>query len=303
MNVSMRKRLRTFAIGTTLFSISLAGIARAERVGYQFKGQLRLPPALPNSTAPDMYTLFKVNVPTDAPIAGTFSYDTTFAGSNGSNGGLVFTEGIEGGLTFDVLGSNGAPLMHLVVSQYTITVNNDFLPQDTPSPIDLLKVDLIPPPAPITANGASVTSVTSTLAIPFNWDPQTFPAPDLWTDLPPISFKTIGTIGTITRNPTLAAFDIKSLERISPPTGDYNVDGRVDVSDYVEWRKAFGYTDPAHHYADGNHNGVVDDADYVAWRNALSLSNAGATSVPEPPVEWLAAVASLVIASFPRRRA
>jgi hypothetical protein len=291
----------------TLFSISLATVTKAERVGYQFKGQLALPPAPPGVTLPDMYLLFKVKVPTDAPIVGTFSYDTTSTGTNGSDNSQIFTQGIQGGLTFDVLGSNETPLLHLVASQYTITVNNDYLPKDTPSPVDSFKVDMIPPPtlpSPITANGASVTSLTSTLTFPFNWDPQTFIDTNLWADLPPIAYTTLGTIGTITTNPaTLGEFNVNSLTRISPSTGDYNFDGRIDVNDYIEWRKAFGDTDEPHLYADGNHNGVVDAADYVVWRNALPLGNTGSVSVPEPSLVSLAAVASLVIAGFQRRRA
>ncbi len=300
MNFSMPVRSSTFAIATILFSTFLLAIGRAERVGYQFTGQMTPPLALPGVPPPTTYTLFKVKVPVDAPIAGTFSYDTTSTETSGDDNSQVFTQSIQGGLTFDILGPDGAPLLHLVASQYKITVNNDFPPSNTPSPIDAFEVDLIPPPAPLLANGAAVTSDRSKLILPFNWDEQTFTGdnqPYLWSDLPPISYATIGFVGTS----SLGGFTLKTLTPILPESGDYNFDGRVDSSDYAEWRKAFGYTDPSHLYADGNNNGFVDDADYVIWRNALSLSNANAVSVPEPSLISLAIVISPVIVGFRRR--
>jgi hypothetical protein len=300
VNSSKSVRSSIFAAAMILLSASLSAVGRAERVGYQFTGQMTPPLSLPGAHAPDTYTLFKIKVPVDASISGTFSYDTSTAGADGADNSRVFTQSIQGGLTFDVLGSNRTPLLHLVASEYTVTVNNDFLPDKTPSPIDSLKVDLIPPPSPVTANGANVTSTAATLTLPFNWDMQTFTGPlqpYLWTDLPPISYTTIGLIGTS----SLGAFDINSLTRIQPKPGDFNVDGRVDANDYSEWRKVFGYTDVSDFYADGNNNGVVDDGDYVVWRDALSRSSTNVVSLPEPSNVSLVIIASAAVASFGRR--
>jgi hypothetical protein len=267
------------------------------------------PPPLPNVPLPTTYKLFNVEVPVDAPITGTFSYDTTATGTNGPNNAQVFTQFIQGGLSFDVLRPDRTSLLHLVASQSSIMVNNDFLPKDTPSPIDSFEVDLIPPPAPFLANGASIASKKAIVTIPFNWDEGTFTGigqPYLWPILPPISYATVGVIGT---TPTLSvpnslgSFELCTLAQIQPKPGDYNVDRQFDVNDYAEWRKAFGDTDAPHLYADGNTNGVVDDADYVVWRNALSLSGTSTALVPEPSLISLAIVASVSIASFGRRRA
>jgi hypothetical protein len=295
-------RLSPAAIVATLASILLfPNGAAAERVGYRFTGQMTPPLALPGFTPPDTYTLFKVKVPTNAPIAGTFSYDTTAVGKAGSDDSQVFVQSIQGGETFDVFGSNGALLLHVAASKYTISVNNDFLPKDTPSPIDSLKVDLIPPPPPIIANGANITTASSTLTIPFNWDPQTFTGPDqpyLWANLPAISYTTIGLVGTS----SLGAFNINTITPISPTAGDYNIDGRIDANDYAEWRNAFGSADALHSYADGNHDGVVDAQDYIVWRDALSSGGASGASIPEPSGALLVMIASLAISSFLRTR-
>ncbi len=186
-------------------------------------------------------------------------------------------------------------------------VNNDFLPDKTPSPIDALEVDLIPPPAAFLANGASVNSKKAIVRVPFNWDEGTFTGdgqPNLWPVLPPISYKTVGLIGTpptLTSLYSLGSFELNKLTQIDPNAGDYNVDGQADPNDYAEWRDAFGDTDEPHLYADGNGNGVVDSADYVAWRNAQTLSGASTTSVPEPSLVSLTLIASIGIASFRRR--
>jgi glucose/arabinose dehydrogenase len=75
---------------------------------------------------------------------------------------------------------------------------------------------------------------------------------------------------------------IKLLPKLIP--GDYNLDGRVNETDYALWRSAVG-TSGANLAADGNGNGVVDAADYVIWRkyNGTSVgSGAGDfAAIPE----------------------
>ncbi len=303
MIFSTPMQLRAFTIAMILSCAFLTTAARAERVGYRFYGNM-VPPLLSNenNTLPDTYTIFNVVVPTNAPITGTFSYDTTSQGSGVVNNSVTFTQGIQGGLTFDILGPGNIPLLHVVASQSAVTATNDYVPKDTPSAIDALEVDLIPPPVPFLANNASISRKSSVIAVPFNWAPDTFAGPDqpyLWSDLPKISYASIGTIGSF---PSLGSFQLTSLEKIQPPTGDYNVDSVVSANDYAEWRNAFGDSDAPHAYADGNHNGVVDGADYVVWRHNLSLSSANATSVPEPSLVLLALVALGGTAGFKRWR-
>jgi len=68
--------------------------------------------------------------------------------------------------------------------------------------------------------------------------------------------------------------------------GDYNLDGRVDSSDYVAWRKSQGQTVSLFDGADGNGDGTVNAADYAIWRSYFGTSTAAGAAigaaVPEP---------------------
>jgi glucose/sorbosone dehydrogenase len=88
--------------------------------------------------------------------------------------------------------------------------------------------------------------------------------------------------------------------------GDYNRDGRVDVADYIVWRKSMGQNVAAHSGADGSGNGTIDEADYDFWRarfGNIFPGGAGATgnaSVPEPAAVLLMSLAALWV-SFSMR--
>jgi hypothetical protein len=57
--------------------------------------------------------------------------------------------------------------------------------------------------------------------------------------------------------------------------GDYNRDGEVDNTDYVEWRAHFGQQIAAPGDGpDGNFNGIVDAADYILWRKNVGSRSA-----------------------------
>jgi hypothetical protein len=70
----------------------------------------------------------------------------------------------------------------------------------------------------------------------------------------------------------------------SAGTGDYNLDGTVDGSDFLAWQRAMGSNDWR---ADGNANGVVDEDDLTAWKDALSSHSQG-NPIPEPSTGVLA---------------
>jgi len=93
---------------------------------------------------------------------------------------------------------------------------------------------------------------------------------DGWTFSPTFNFE------SFPANPVAAAPPITA--------GDFNGDGRVDVSDYDLWRSSFGSTTQLE--TDANGNGVVDAADYVVWRKAMAsasqVSTASPLSVAEP---------------------
>ncbi len=75
----------------------------------------------------------------------------------------------------------------------------------------------------------------------------------------------------------------------STATGDFNGDGRIDVSDYTTWREAVGQSGDFQP-ADGNGNGRIDTGDYVVWKSNFGLSTGNLraegtvtlTPVPEP---------------------
>jgi hypothetical protein len=69
------------------------------------------------------------------------------------------------------------------------------------------------------------------------------------------------------------------------PWADFNLDGRVDGTDYAIWRQHFGSSVTSGADGDANGDGIVDAADYTAWRNQLGQSvNVMSidASVPEP---------------------
>lgn len=85
--------------------------------------------------------------------------------------------------------------------------------------------------------------------------------------------------------------DIGAFELAAPSVlGDYNVNGVVDMGDYVVWRKLLGTTNLI---ADGSGNGTVDQDDYLVWRahfgeSAVSSSALGSgSSLPMPGASQL----------------
>jgi hypothetical protein len=101
--------------------------------------------------------------------------------------------------------------------------------------------------------------------------------------------------------PQGAGLEIGASEYV-PLTGDFNLDGRVDGSDYILWRKSLGQTGSAL-AADGNHDGVIDFSDYALWRanfggptadGASFAAPASTSSIPEPPAFLLALMAYFV---------
>ncbi len=90
--------------------------------------------------------------------------------------------------------------------------------------------------------------------------------------------------------------------------GDYNRDGRVDVGDYVVWRKSMGQNVAAHSGADGSGNGTIDEADYDFWRGRFgnSFGNGAAArdeaTVPEPASALLVLLAVLWLSGGAHRR-
>jgi hypothetical protein len=112
------------------------------------------------------------------------------------------------------------------------------------------------------------------------------------------------TANTPTRFPNTAGqIDL----RAAAPSGDYNGNGRVDVADYIIWRKTFDQTVTAGSGADGDQSGRIDQGDYTFWQMRFGQPAAGLATgaaanavVPEPATIVLALFATL-LASVRRR--
>lgn len=90
------------------------------------------------------------------------------------------------------------------------------------------------------------------------------------------------------------------------PTGDYNLDGQVDLDDYDFWQTNYGSTTFLE--ADGNGDGIVDAADYTIWRDnyedvilasVVTTASSNSVSIPEPSTLLLTLLAA---ASLQRSR-
>ncbi len=95
-------------------------------------------------------------------------------------------------------------------------------------------------------------------------------------------------------------------------TGDFNLDGSVDASDYVVWRNSQGATGALYTQGDSDLDGDVDDLDLLAWRNQFGFVRAPLTpgsgslaalhAVPEPPGLGLAALALTLFCTTTKTR-
>lgn len=83
------------------------------------------------------------------------------------------------------------------------------------------------------------------------------------------------------------------------PTGDYNLDGQVDLDDYDFWQTNYGSTTFLE--ADGNGDGIVNAADYTIWRDnyedvilasVVTTTSSNSASIPEPSTLLLTLLAA-----------
>src|SRR5690242_8078982 len=131
---SLIGRVAVLVFGITCVASSL----RAERVGYHFIG------ALNSFGIGGTTTLFGTSgIPKNAPISGTFSYDTTTPGvdvtTDTAAGERTYHQYISGGFTLDINPGN-SPEIKLSASDYIITVVNDFQSQTAPEALDVFDV-------------------------------------------------------------------------------------------------------------------------------------------------------------------
>lgn len=93
-------------------------------------------------------------------------------------------------------------------------------------------------------------------------------------------------------------FVVVNFDRVE---GDYDVDGDVDLNDYLVWEANYGAASLAFAGADGNGDGVVDAADYTVWRDNYTAPASAVTSTPEP-AGFAIACGGLLLAATRRRR-
>lgn len=93
------------------------------------------------------------------------------------------------------------------------------------------------------------------------------------------------------------------------PNADFNLDGAVDASDFLVWRKALGQTGDSD--ADGNGDRIVDTADYDLWRahfgEAIDFSifdtpAVSSAATPEPATILLFLVTATLLPMRPTRQ-
>jgi hypothetical protein len=99
---------------------------------------------------------------------------------------------------------------------------------------------------------------------------------------------------------TMPAYSVTTLVFVADGLpGDFNHDGKVDMSDLPIWQTTFGQTGNLD--ADANEDGVVDAADYTLWRDNLGRSDvggAGSAAVPEPASGLLMCLGAVIAAGL-----
>jgi hypothetical protein len=107
--------------------------------------------------------------------------------------------------------------------------------------------------------------------------------------------------------------DVKTLitKDFRTVAGDFNLDGQVDGSDYVVWRKNFGRTGANFLQGDATFDGTIGNDDLALWRAGFGFvrqplgspaSGVLFTAVPEPAALWLTLVGFVWAIGVARQR-
>jgi beta-glucanase (GH16 family) len=106
--------------------------------------------------------------------------------------------------------------------------------------------------------------------------------------------------GTTVFPQTMLVDYVRVWHRPTGTAGDYNGDGKVNVADYVVWRKSIAQSGIGL-AADGSGNGTVGPEDYDAWRRNFGSASAAATvafagiAVPEPTTAISLAMSAMIL--------
>lgn len=108
---------------------------------------------------------------------------------------------------------------------------------------------------------------------------------------------------------TVTIADVATLVRdlVRTSFGDFNLDRRVDGTDFLIWQRNLGVSSARFDQGDADLNGVIDGADLTIWRNEYGatapLSEATPAVVPEPTLWALTGVASIALGGVMRGNA
>jgi hypothetical protein len=97
------------------------------------------------------------------------------------------------------------------------------------------------------------------------------------------------------------ALDLR-LEVIAA-SADFNADGVVDGSDFLQWQRNYGAQGEPAAAADANHDHQVDGADLAVWREQFPLGlTASTAAVPEPATVAVALCGLAGLTAMARRK-
>ena len=82
-------------------------------------------------------------------------------------------------------------------------------------------------------------------------------------------------------NRALNPAEINEVSYAPSLLGDFNLNGRVDVADLMDWQRQFGQNVPSYSGADGDGNGTVDGNDLDVWSTHYGDVSTGSTVMAE----------------------
>jgi alpha-amylase len=100
---------------------------------------------------------------------------------------------------------------------------------------------------------------------------------------------------------TINAADVSTLvdNLVRTSRGDFNLDRRVDGTDFLIWQRGLGAAPGRFDLGDADLNGAVNTADLAVWRASYGavapLTIATAATVPEPSTAVLACIAAMTL--------
>lgn len=149
----------------------------------------------------------------------------------------------------------------------------------------------------VVGNGMTVVDAINNLPTVNAAAAQNAPMED-FDEIPVTDINKVIQQNNITNAEAVMLLDVRQL---NIPTGDYNLDGRVNGADLAVFEASFGSRIKAE--ADGNGNGVIDGGDFLIWQRTLgqNFGTPSSATIPEPAGIALAGLAALPLMLARRR--